>query len=131
VIFAIRTRKVPFTRSRPSVPLLVAALAVVAVGIALPFSPLAAALGFRPLPIGFFLVLTGLVVIYLVLVELAKRWFFAVRAPLAPRARWRGSSHRVHRRASRFTHPGPLHDRRRPRRSPDRSTGRKPGVSAE
>ena len=34
VIFAIRTQRIPFFRSRPSVPLLLAALAVVAVGAA-------------------------------------------------------------------------------------------------
>ena len=43
VIFAIRTRRVPFLRSRPSVPLTVATLAVVATGVVLPFSPLAGA----------------------------------------------------------------------------------------
>ena len=36
VIFAIRTRRIPFFRSRPRVPLLLAALAVVTVGAALP-----------------------------------------------------------------------------------------------
>jgi Mg2+-importing ATPase len=48
VIFAIRTRRVPFLRRRPSMPLLAAALAVVAVGSALPISPLSTMLGFRP-----------------------------------------------------------------------------------
>jgi Mg2+-importing ATPase len=130
VIFAIRTRMVPFTRSRPSTPLLVSAIAIVVVGVALPITPLATVLGFRPLPIGFFIALIGLVVIYLVLVELAKRRFFAVRVPLAPPPRRRGGSHRVHRRASRFTHPGPLPGRRRSRRAPDPSTTRRrPGVS--
>src|ERR1700761_1599078 len=42
VIFAIRTRRIPFFRSRPSVPLLLAALAVVAVGAVLPASPFGA-----------------------------------------------------------------------------------------
>jgi Mg2+-importing ATPase len=107
VIFAIRTRRVPFLRSRPSMPLLAAALAVVVIGTALPLSPLSGVLGLRALPIGFFITLGALVVIYLVLIELAKRVFFAERAaPPAPRRRSAG--HRVHRRASRFTHAGPL-----------------------
>jgi hypothetical protein len=38
VIFAIRTRRVPFFRSRPSLPLMLAALAVVTVGTVLPFT---------------------------------------------------------------------------------------------
>jgi magnesium-transporting ATPase (P-type) len=41
VVFLIRTRRVPFFRGRPSRPLLATTLAVVAVGIAVPHSPLA------------------------------------------------------------------------------------------
>jgi P-type Mg2+ transporter len=41
VIFAIRTRRVPFFQSRPSTPLIVSTLACVTVGVLLPFSPLA------------------------------------------------------------------------------------------
>ena len=48
VIFAIRTRRIPFFRSHPSVPLLLAALGVVTVGALLPVTPLARALGFQP-----------------------------------------------------------------------------------
>jgi Mg2+-importing ATPase len=72
VLFVIRTSKNPF-RSRPSGPLLATCLASVAVGIYLPFSPLAAVLGFTPLPakyFGFVAVATG---VYLLLVEAAKR----------------------------------------------------------
>src|SRR6185295_5896431 len=75
VIFAIRTRRVPFLRSRPSLPLLIAALGVVVVGAVLPFSPLSHVLGFQPLPIGFFAALAAMVVAYLVLVEFAKLLF--------------------------------------------------------
>ena len=59
------------------------------------------------LPIGFFVTLGGLVVIYLILIELAKRLFFAERFA-SPARRRRGAGHRVHRRASRFTHAGRL-----------------------
>ena len=41
VIFAIRTRRIPFFRSHPSRPLVLAALAVVVVGYLLPATPLA------------------------------------------------------------------------------------------
>ena len=109
VIFAIRTRRVPFLRSRPSGALLAATLAVVAVGVALPFSPLGLLLGFTPLPVVFFLVLIALVVVYLVLIEVAKKSFYAA-AERAARAgkRRRGRPHRLARRAGRFSHAGPL-----------------------
>jgi P-type Mg2+ transporter len=108
VIFAIRTRRSPFTRSRPSLPLLVAALTVVAIGAWLPFSPLAHPLGFAALPAAFFLALVGMVLLYLMLIELAKRMFYAVPEQPAPDVRRRGHAHRVQRRAARFTHPGRL-----------------------
>lgn len=102
VLFVIRTRRSPFTRSRPSVPLLLSTLTVVAVGAILPATPLAADLGFSPLPGRFFVALALMVAAYLALVELVKRWFFGRLAPAAaPRTRTEG--HRIHRRATRFS----------------------------
>ena len=49
VLFVIRTSQNPL-RSRPSRPLMVTVLFIVAAGILLPFSPLAGPLGFAPLP---------------------------------------------------------------------------------
>jgi P-type Mg2+ transporter len=60
-------------RSRPSVPLTATTLLIVLIGIALPFSPLAAPLGFAPLPGPFFGFLAGMTITYLLLVELVKR----------------------------------------------------------
>ncbi|MEO6956100.1 MAG: magnesium-translocating P-type ATPase, partial [Antricoccus sp.] len=68
VIFAIRTRRVPFFRSHPSLPLLLAALSVVIVGSVLPATPIAHTLGFSPLPVAFFAALAGMVIGYLVLI---------------------------------------------------------------
>ena len=103
IIFAIRTRKVPFFRSRPSPLLTITSLTVVAVGVVLTISPLAHTLGFTPLPWQFFAVLAGFVVSYLVLVELAKVMFYAEPIHLAgqPR-RTRGRAHSIGRRAARF-----------------------------
>ena len=53
VIFVIRTRRVPFFRSRPSTPLAASTFICVAIGVLLPFSPLADVLGFTALPAGF------------------------------------------------------------------------------
>jgi Mg2+-importing ATPase len=109
VIFAIRTRRSPFTRSRPSLPLTVAAFAVVTVGALLPLSPVADVLGFVRLPATFFLVLTAMVLAYLALVEASKRIFYVEpRPPVAVPPRWRAAPHRIDRRASRFSHRGPL-----------------------
>ena len=66
----------PFFRSRPSRPLLATTLAVVAIGLALPYSPLASLLGFRSLPPLFLLILVGMAATYLALAELGKAWFF-------------------------------------------------------
>ena len=76
----------------------------------MPLTPLARTLGFAHLPLGFFLALAGMVVGYLILIELAKRLFFADpegRLPL-PHPRRRGERHRVERRAARFSVSAPL-----------------------
>jgi Mg2+-importing ATPase len=72
VLFVIRTSKNPL-RSRPSNPLLATCLAVVAIGIYLPFGPLAGVLGFTPLPAAYFAFLAVATAAYLLLVEVAKR----------------------------------------------------------
>jgi Mg2+-importing ATPase len=72
VLFVIRTSKNPF-RSRPSIPLIATCLGVVAIGLCLPFSPLAGVLGFTRLPAGYFAFLVVATAAYLLLVEAAKR----------------------------------------------------------
>jgi Mg2+-importing ATPase len=107
VIFAIRTRRVPFVRSRPSRALLLAAIAVVVIGAWIPASPMSSMLGFAPLPMGFYAVLVVLVVVYLVIIDSAKAWFF-VHLAGAPGVRQPAPTRRVHRRASRFSTHRPL-----------------------
>jgi P-type Mg2+ transporter len=77
VPFVIRTAGNPLA-SRPGVWLTVNTLAAVAVGLALPWSPLAGLLGFTALALPFFLFLGISTFTYLLLVEAAKRKFFAV-----------------------------------------------------
>ena len=102
VIFAIRTRRIPFFRSHPSMPLLLAALGAVGVGALLPATPAANALGFQPLPGPFFLALTLMVCLYLGLIEIGKRWFYRTAAQV-PATRSRREGHRILRRAARFS----------------------------
>jgi Mg2+-importing ATPase len=107
VIFAIRTRRVPFFRSRPSRALLLAAIAVVSVGAWIPASPLSETLGFAPLPAPFFATLVVMVVVYLVLIDLGKTWFYA-HLPQPTRMRVPEPSRRLARRAARFSTRHPL-----------------------
>ena len=104
VVFVIRTRRVPFFRSRPSRPLLASAIGVVVVGALLPQSRLHGVLGFEPLPLSFFAVLCGFVIAYLASAELAKYFFFKVHVVTRPRPLERGHEHRVHRVAARWSH---------------------------
>lgn len=69
VVFVIRTRKIPFWKSTPSLPFLITCLGVVALGLYLPFSPFAVYLGFMPLPAPYFGFLMGITITYLIFVE--------------------------------------------------------------
>jgi Mg2+-importing ATPase len=102
-IFAIRTRRIPFLRSHSSTALVATTLAVVAVGFALPYSPLAHTLGFTALPWRLVLVILVLIPTYLLLLELAKHFFYAHQpAGTAPAPR-RPRERSIVRRAARWT----------------------------
>ena len=103
MIFAIRTRRTPFFRSHPSLPLTLAALGVVAVGALLPATPLAHSLGFQPLPGGFFAALAGMVAGYLALIEFGKRIFYRAAPAVAPTIRPYGAHRHLRLRAARFS----------------------------
>jgi len=82
VLFVIRTSKSPL-RCRPSNPLVATCLAVVAIGMLLPYSPLTGVLGFTALPKGYFLFLALATGAYLSLVEAAKRRLLRAAAPVS------------------------------------------------
>jgi Mg2+-importing ATPase len=123
IIFAIRTRRSPFFRSHPSLPLTLAALGVVATGALLPGSPLASILGFAPLPSAYFATLAAMVVGYIALVELAKRLFYRATGPAAL-AKVPTMARHQRRRAARFSS---AHGRPASRRPRSRSTVRVSG----
>ncbi|MGE5097285.1 MAG: magnesium-translocating P-type ATPase [Betaproteobacteria bacterium] len=75
VIFIIRTRGNPL-RSRAHPLLTATSLGVVAIAIALPFTPMGTYFGFVPPPPRFYFILAGMVLAYLFLVEIAKRGFY-------------------------------------------------------
>jgi Mg2+-importing ATPase len=103
VIFAIRTRRVPFFRSHPSLPLTLAALGTVTIGALLPATPLAHVLGFQPLPGAFFAALAGMVAAYLALIEIGKRVFYRASAATTATSPRYGTLHHLRRRAARFS----------------------------
>ena len=110
VVFFIRTRRVPFFRSRPSPALLITPTAMAAVGAILPFTPLAHVLGFSTLPVTFFLILVAMVIAYLMLVEAAKgRFFERERGRLAkpPTTHEQRLRRRIRRRSGRFVRHEP------------------------
>jgi len=77
VIFVIRTRTIPFVRSKPNKLLLVNIVVVLVVAMVLPFTSVGGRIfGFVPLPTTFLLILVGFIVVYLGLTELMKRWFY-------------------------------------------------------
>ncbi len=75
VIFVIRTRGSPFN-SRPSIALTITSLAVVIAAAVLPFTPVAAELGFVAPPPLFYMILPVMVLCYLAAAEWVKRWFY-------------------------------------------------------
>ena len=71
IIHVIRTNKIPFLQSRPSTTLMAMGAAIMAIGVALPFTPLGRYLGFTRLPT-LYIALTLLA--YVVLTQAVKAW---------------------------------------------------------
>jgi P-type Mg2+ transporter len=107
VIFVIRTRRVPFLRSRPSRAMIALPITCAAIGAILPFSPLSHLLGFASLPVEFFLILVAMIAAYLVLAEIVKARFYRAQAhPKSKRPAHTERRHRhIRRRAARFARP--------------------------
>jgi Mg2+-importing ATPase len=75
VVYIIRTGGAPFAANPPHPWLVVSTLSVAAVGLLLPFSPIASLLGFVPLPVSYFFVLALVAGCYFSLVYRVKNWF--------------------------------------------------------
>ena len=74
IIHVIRTNLLPFIQSRASWQLTMTTILIMGISAALPFSPLAAPLGFVPLPWQFWPVLAATLICYLALTQLIKVW---------------------------------------------------------
>ncbi len=72
IVHMIRTEKIPFFQSTAAPPVVLLTTTIMAVGIAIPFSPLGAAVGLQPLPIAYFPWLAGILLAYCVLIQMVK-----------------------------------------------------------
>lgn len=76
VIHVIRTKKKPFIESTANPKLLFSSIFAVVVAWIIPFTPIGTFFKFQPLPWYIMLTIVGLVAVYLILVEMAKRLFY-------------------------------------------------------
>jgi Mg2+-importing ATPase len=76
VVLIIRTRKVPFYKSKPSKYLAIMLLAVISFAIIVPYTPVGEFFGFVPPPPAFYLALAGILGAYALLAETVKKWFY-------------------------------------------------------
>ncbi len=75
IVHIIRTNRVPFIQSRASLPLSLTTLAVAAIGIALPYSPVAGFFGLAPLPPSYWIWIAGFLAAYGALTHIVKTRF--------------------------------------------------------
>ena len=75
IIHIIRTARIPFFESRASNQLILATLAIVCVGMIIPYTPVGRALGFQPLPALYWPILLAMGLGYAVLTQIVKSWF--------------------------------------------------------
>ena len=75
IVHMIRTRKIPFVQSRATTPVLLLTTIIMAIGIYLPFSPLASAFKLVPMPLSFFPWLIAILFGYGFLTQIVKTWF--------------------------------------------------------
>ena len=76
IALVVRTRRV-FFRSRPGTLLLTSTLVVIGITLVLPYVPFNSLFGFVPLPAPLMLMLIGLTVLYVIVAEFAKKYFYA------------------------------------------------------
>jgi P-type Mg2+ transporter len=76
VVHVIRTRGIPFVQSRASIYLTLSTLACVAVAWLIPYTEVGKFFKFQPLPLNLALIVAAITIVYLVIAEIAKRYFY-------------------------------------------------------
>ncbi|WP_353432914.1 magnesium-translocating P-type ATPase [Polynucleobacter sp. MWH-UH23A] len=74
IVYVIRTGKIPFVESKPSLPLVLTTLSVCVLGISLPYLAIGRYLQMMPLPEIYWMGLLVLIPCYLLLTQLVKTW---------------------------------------------------------
>ncbi len=76
IALVVRTRRL-FFRSRPGKLLLVSTVIIIGIALALPYLPVNSLFGFIPLPTPLLLTIIGLTILYVLVVEAAKKFFYS------------------------------------------------------
>jgi len=75
IVHMIRTKKIPFIQSWATAPVVALTTGIMAIGLFLPFSPLASAFKLEPMPAMFFAWLIAILFVYCLLTQFIKNWF--------------------------------------------------------
>ena len=75
IVHMIRTRRIPFVQSNAAWPLMLMTFAIMAIGIAIPFSSFGSYIGLMPLPLSYFPWLIAILLSYCVLTQVIKQWY--------------------------------------------------------
>ena len=76
IVFVIRTKAIPFFKSRTSKPIIIATFTIAIIAIVLTLIPLGKTIGFISLPIGYFVFLFFDIIGYIILLEIVKYFFY-------------------------------------------------------
>ncbi len=75
IVHMIRTRKIPFIQSWAAAPVVALTSLIMVIGLIIPFTPIATAIGMGPLPLAYFPWLIGILVAYALLTQGVKTWY--------------------------------------------------------
>lgn len=75
IVHMIRTQKIPFFQSCAAWPLMIMTFAIMAIGIAIPFTEFGTYIGLMPLPLSYFPWLAATLLCYCVLTQIIKNWY--------------------------------------------------------
>jgi Mg2+-importing ATPase len=75
IVHMIRTRKIPFIQSWATAPVVALTSVIMLIGMAIPFTPIAATLKMQPLPLSYFPWLVVILFGYCMLTQFIKNWY--------------------------------------------------------